>query len=68
MFYLGTMILRLAFETKGIEEIEERLAGLVYELGRSIIQAINFHLDQELMRKRPAKCFQNKRKSVKLPF
>ncbi len=55
MFYLGTKILRLASETKGIEEIEERLAGLVYELGRSIMQVLYFHLGQEFMKKRRAR-------------
>uniref|UniRef100_UPI00257FB6D0 UPF0236 family transposase-like protein n=1 Tax=Candidatus Solincola tengchongensis TaxID=2900693 RepID=UPI00257FB6D0 len=49
---LNEIILRLAEEAKGIEEIEERVAELVFELGRAMLKAFFEHLDQELMRRR----------------
>ena len=39
-FDLGTMALRPVSEAKGIEEIEEKVAKVVFELGRSILQAL----------------------------
>lgn len=35
-----------------MEEMEERVAKLVCEPGRTILQAVYAHLDQKLMRKR----------------
>lgn len=49
---LNEIILRLVEEAKGIEEIEERVAELVFELGRAILKAFFEHLDQELMKRR----------------
>lgn len=49
---LKEIILRLVEEAKGIEEIEERTAELVFELGRAMLKASFEHLDQELMKKR----------------
>ena len=49
---LKEIILRLVEEAKGIEEIEERTAELVFELGRAMLKAFFEHLDQELMGKR----------------
>jgi hypothetical protein len=52
MFDLGTMVLRLVEEAKGIEEIEEKVARIVFELGRVILQAVYTYLDWRLMKKR----------------
>jgi len=41
---------------KGIEEIEERVARPVFELGRVILQAVYNHLDWRLMKKREKAC------------
>jgi hypothetical protein len=52
MFDLGTMVLRLVEDAKGIEEIEEKVVRLVFELGRLILQAVYAYLDWRLMKKR----------------
>jgi len=52
MFDLGTMVLRLVSEAKGIEEIEEKVARIVLELGRVILEAVYNYLDLRLMKKR----------------
>jgi len=46
------MVLRLVSDAKGIEEIEERVARIVFELGRVVLQAVYTHLDWRLMKKR----------------
>jgi len=35
MFDLGSIVLRMVSESKGIDEIEERVAEVVFALGRS---------------------------------
>ena len=52
MFDLGTMVLRLVSEAKGLEEIEEKAARIVFELGRVILEAVYTYLDWRLAKKR----------------
>jgi len=52
MFDLGNMVLRLVSEAKGIDEVEERVAGVVFELGRSLMQAVYACLDARLAERR----------------
>jgi len=42
MFNLTNMVLRLASEAKGIEEIEEKIIKLVFELERWMFEASQF--------------------------
>jgi len=52
MFNLTTMLLRLVSEAKGIEEIEEKIARLVFELGRWMLEAVFAYLDWRLAKRR----------------
>lgn len=52
MFNLTTMVLRLVEEAKGIDEIEEKIARLVFELGRWMLQAVFAYLDWRLSKQR----------------
>lgn len=52
MFDLGNMVQHLVREAKSLEEVEEKTAEVVFELGRAILKAIFEHLDEELMRRR----------------
>jgi len=52
MFDLSSLVLRLVEETENLGEIEEKIAKLVFELGRWICQAVFSHLDRRLARQR----------------
>lgn len=52
MFNPGTMILRLVSEAKGIDEIEEKIVRLVFELGRWMLEAVFAYLDWRLSKRR----------------
>ena len=52
MYNLGTMILRLVSEAKGIDEIEEKIVRLVFELGRWMLEAVFAYLDWRLSKQR----------------
>ena len=52
MFDLTTMVLRLVEEAKGIDEIEEKITRLVFELGRWMLQAVFAYLDWRLSKQR----------------
>ncbi len=52
MFNLQDMLLRLVSEAKGIDEIEEKITKLVFELGRRMMEAVFAYLDWRLAQKR----------------
>ena len=52
MFDLSSLVLRLVEETENFNEIEEKIAKVVFELGRWISQAVFSHLDRRLARQR----------------
>ncbi|MBC7246881.1 MAG: hypothetical protein H5T73_03760 [Actinobacteria bacterium] len=52
MFNLTTVVPRLVSEAKGIEEIEEKIARLVFEPGRRMLEAVFAYLDWRLAKRR----------------